>query len=278
MMTAHASRMSLFVLLIVLAASRSNAAPTSPHASDSEAETQLLKSIAAVRQTMQIWDGEEMVRAAKDLQTVETTDANETFYRDYWRATALFHAILALRADTANKQSTALRKSLNKPAVQSLNTVLTHDPNNSDSHAMLAVLYGMSISHNPLQALRLGPSVLRHRKAAARGRASNPRVSYLEGVALMDRSKDAQDIDKALRILLEAEKLFNQQAAASRAPWEPDWGHKHNQMFIGEAYEKLGQWGKAMEWFERAVHTAPNLTRAAEGYKRCRKKIANESL
>jgi tetratricopeptide (TPR) repeat protein len=273
MIALRASRMASCLLLTALAASGSNPVRAAEHVT----ETELLKSIAAVRQSMQIWDAEEMVQAAQELAILETVDAKEVFYRDYWRATALFHAILALREE-ANKQATTLRKSLNKPAVQSLQTVLNHDPNNSDGHAMLAVLYGMSISQHPLQALRLGPGVLRHRKAAALGRATNPRVSYLEGVALLDRTKDAQDIEKALRILLEAETLFNQEATVSRAPWEPDWGHEHNRMFIGEAYEKLGQWAKAMEWFEQASGVAPNLTRAAEGYKRCRKRMANESL
>lgn len=273
MTVAHAFRATLPLLLLTFAPSDSRAALEPAHTSAHAAAPPLLTSIAAVKQAMQRWDVQDMVQAAQGLETPENDDPNELFYRDYWRATALFHAILALGEDSANKESATLRKGLNKKAVQALKDVLIQDPNDSDSHAMITVLYGMSIHHHPLQMLRLGSALLRHRKAAARARSTNPRVSYLEGVAAIHRAGGAKDIEKAIAHLLNAEELFNAEASISQAPWEPDWGQDHNRMFLGEAYEKLGQPDLAMDWFLQASEMTPDLTRAKKGYERCRLKM-----
>jgi tetratricopeptide (TPR) repeat protein len=84
-------------------------------------------------------------------------------------------------------------------------------------------------------------------------------------------------LSQALNTLLEAETLFEAEAKRGRHPGEPDWGREHNWMFIGEAYERLGQPDQALVWLEQACNAAPGLERAKKSYERCRKTMESIS-
>lgn len=267
----------VLTLWVVFLSSCTTSPPSSDRPMDGEGETAALLSdyIDAIRGALRFWDWPALTQTASALQGLDTLDANDLFYRDYWRAAALFHAELIRHERDPESPSNEGYASLRDETLTAIKAVLAQRPDDSDSHAMLAALYGMTIRNQPMNALRLGPLWLRHQRAAGAGRSSNPRVSYLEGVGSVKRARDTQALAKALDTLLHAENLFERESQTSRASWEPDWGREHNWMFVGEVYEKLGEPAVAMEWFLRVIRAAPGLGRAKTGYERCRKKTEN---
>ena len=172
--------------------------------------------------------------------------------------------------DTADQFETVVQE-----AVKTLKAAVAQRPEDGDSHAMLATLYGMRISRRPLTAVWLGPLVQKHLKAAKIAGPDNPRVRYLEGAGALNRARDSHAISTALDILLQAERLFAEETFAPKTSWDADWGRPQNLIFIGEAYEKLDNSEEAMIWYERALRASPTSSRAKKGYERCRKKMEN---
>jgi hypothetical protein len=227
------------------------------------------KAIGDVRTAIAQWDVDSLTRAASRLELGRDARSDDAYCRELWRGAALFHAVLAL-SDREPVASRDLQRSLRDKAIQALNTALAQQPDNSDSHAMLAVLYGQQIRGRPLMAIKLGPLVTRHREVAKRAQHTNPRVNYLEGVSLLKQAHNAEQVAAALESLLVAEKLFNAEAGTSKDYRQPDWGRAHNMMFIGEANQRLERTVQAMTAFQNAMHLMPNLERARRGYESCR--------
>ena len=242
-----------------------------------QTDVTLWAHITEVRQSLRLWDLDNMIGAAEALQSLDIGDANKVFLRDYWRATALFNAMLAGRERGTEIATPYDQTVLREETVRALSTVLAHHPGNGDCHAMLETVYGLRVQAQPLRALTLGPLLLQHGRAAASAIESSPRVGYLKGVALFNRARDDEAVSQALNTLLEAETLFEAESQRARHPGEPDWGREHNWMFIGEAYERLAQPDEAMAWLERAYRAAPGLARAQQSYERCRKTVENKS-
>lgn len=263
------------VILLSTACCTSPAIRHDPHDDRREATTPVLpelEGISEVRAAILAWDLAKLKRAADGLRADAAANADEAYRRRLWRGTALFHAVLVLRADSS-EEAQSQRKALTAETVDALQGAVESRSDDSDCHAMLAVLYGMQISNEPLLALTLGKRVLDHREAAAKAINANPRVGYLEGVSLLNRSSRRSSVSQAVILLLEAEQLFAREADESRADWQPDWGRPHCRMFLAEAYEQLGDMDQAMGWFEKALQMAPQLTRAKQGYERCRQAI-----
>lgn len=244
---------------------------------DEETRQQLSVAVSTVREAMLRWDADALLIAAERLESIKTSNAEAAFYRDLWRGTACFHAVLAAGHSQATQTMTSIQDRAHPLAVAALNQALRVREDESNAHAMLSVLHGLSISERPLRALQLGPRLMSHRKAAANQRAKNPRVSYLEGVSQYHRATKRADISASLKRLLEAEALFAEEAAREPPPLSPDWGRGPNRLFIGEAYERLGRFEEALGWFSKALETAPGMARAKNGYERCKKAMARRS-
>lgn len=240
-----------------------------PVAWASEAPVSLDEAIGDVRTAIIQWDAQAMARAASGVASSTDAGPEGAYYRGLWRGAALFHAVLAL-SDSQVDTSADLRTSLRDQAIEALTAVLAQRPDDSDSHAMLAVLYGRQIRGRLVAAMRLGPLVAEHRQAARRAQDTNPRVNYLEGVSLLTQARNPEQLSKALEALRAAETLFKAEAVATRDSREPDWGRAHNMMFMGQAYQRLGRLTEAMAAYQQAMRLVPNLERAKRGYESCR--------
>lgn len=246
---------------------RDTATPDTVQETQSPVPSELQSAIDATREAVRRWNTKDLVQAGSRFASIPKSHSHEVFFNALWSGTAWFHALLSLND---NRQNPEQVQSFHERAVEALNTALQLRPEDSNAHAMLAVLYGMKIKREPLAMFRLGPQVLGHKKAAEADRTTNPRVAYLEGVSLLRRSpEDATPPNRAIELLLEAEALFGREQAAGFPAWQPAWGRSHNRLFLAEAYEKSGNLEQARYWFGKTLEEAPWLNRASEGYQRC---------
>jgi tetratricopeptide (TPR) repeat protein len=228
----------------------------------------LVSLVDGVREAILSWDLAELKQAADRLGSAEPDGQREGFAKDYWLATARFHGVL-IRTEVADGPSGSEVAEIVRPAAAALAGVLERHPHQADCHAMLATLYGLRIRARPLAALRLGPRLMKHRKAAEQVAKPSPRALYLEGVGRLSQAGNANATADALKILLRAERLFERESRTDLGRLAPDWGRPHNWQFIGEAYEKLGRPQQALAWYEKVGEAGLNPIRAREGIKRC---------
>ena len=160
-------------------------------------------------------------------------------------------------------------------AEDSLDEALTIRAESAECHAMLAVLDGLAISDRPWLAIFKGPSLMRHRAAAADAEPVSPRTVYLLGTAQLKRAKDSPEIRKAMETLHRAVDLFEAVTSQTRRPWEPVWGNDHTLLFLGEAHQELAEWSEAVLCFESALAINPHLERARQGLEQCRRRTEN---
>jgi tetratricopeptide (TPR) repeat protein len=239
--------------------------------SPAESRRRAVEQVAdAVRQSIRDWDFSAMTGAVTRAQALVASDDDERFHRALWTGTAAFHAVLYLRS--SQDETEAARIEMEKTAIEALNRALSLEPDSSDCHAMLGVLYGMEISRSPLRALSLGTRLRRHRVAAMRAVETNPRVSYLEGITMLNRANGDKEVEQAVDLLVRAESLFARQAGEGAASDAAGWGREHTLLFLGEATEQLGRYKEALTWFRAAERLDPRLERAGKGIERCQKR------
>ncbi|MEM7393774.1 MAG: hypothetical protein AAF492_15645, partial [Verrucomicrobiota bacterium] len=180
-----------WVGLLLLAGSVSSCI-TSPSRPGSKAAAPLLDSVEEIQQALLTWDLDELTNAAHQL----SRHADEDPQAAYWQGVALFHATIAL--NEAEAPPARIEAALAE-AVKTLKANLERQPEDSDSHAMLATLYGLAIQRHRIRGLQLGPLLLHHQRQAAVDRDANPRVNYLYGVGQLNRKRYPEALEALLR-------------------------------------------------------------------------------
>lgn len=176
--------------------------------------------------------------------------------------------MLPLRNLAGSDTNQAAVSSFMDAAITALERAVELDPSHAESHALLATLYGMKIDRNLIRAVRLGPRVDKHRKHALAHGAENPRVQYLLGTCLFHTAKKPAALREALATLLKAEKLFEAEAKIEPGQLDPRWGYVSCLMFIGRAYEQLGQHEEAAQYYRKVLAQQPSLSIARQGFTR----------
>jgi tetratricopeptide (TPR) repeat protein len=129
----------------------------------------------------------------------------------------------------------------------------------------------MKIHKSPLQAIRLGSALLKHRKLAEQHGPNNPRVRYLIGTAQFHTAKNDAARRAALTTLLAAETLFQAEAKKKPARWQHRWGHADCLSSIASCYEALQQKPQALTYFKKALAAHPANQMAKAGMERLKK-------
>lgn len=213
------------------------------------------------------WDNAGFLAAARLFQQAADADpASATNF--YWLGTAHFHRMLHLGHRPEPAANPAEIRAALDAAITALSRAVQLDPRHAESHALLGTLYGMKIDGNLVRAVRFGPRIEKHRKAALEHGPDNPRVRYLLGTCQFYTAKKPAAWREALTTLLAAEKLFAAEVQRPATPLEPRWGYASCLTFIGRAYEQLGQRGEAAEYFRRALALQPSDHLAREGLAR----------
>ncbi len=213
------------------------------------------------------WDGERF-GAAAELFRQACTNVPSSSTNFYWLGAAQFHRMLQLQNPPAPPASTLAADAARDAALAALQTAVTLDERQAESHALLGTLYGMKIKGNLLRAARFGPRVQKHRNRALALGAENPRVRYLLGTCQFHTAKKTADQREALASFLAADKLFAAEARRPAGPLEPRWGRSTCLTFAGRTYELLGQRAEAADYFRKALAEHPADLLAREGLAR----------
>lgn len=234
---------------------------------ESAGERLVRAGVAEFVAAYQTWDGARF-DAAAELFRQASTNTPPTATALYWLGTAHFHRMLHFRHRPEPVADPAELRAAMDAALAALSRAVQLDPRHAECHALLGTLYGMKIEGNLVRAVRFGPRIEKHRKAALEHGPDNPRVRYLLGACQFHTAKKPVAWREALTTLLAAEKLFAAEAQRPTAPLEPRWGYASCLTFIGRAYEQLGQRGEAAEYFRRALALQPSDHLAREGLAR----------
>jgi tetratricopeptide (TPR) repeat protein len=211
----------------------------------------------------QAWDADGFGNAAEDFRKAVKSDPQSSICQ-YWLGVSHFHSMLQLRSlNDASQEAAALSQMT--AAENALEAAVAINPNDAESHALLATLSGMRIDGNFIRALRYGPSIQQHQKHALASGAKNPRVQYLLGVALLKTADDNNDRNEALKALLLAESLFDAESKAGAGPDQPTWGRDACLTFIGQAHAELGNRDDAIAYYKKALLARSNNPPAKAG-------------
>lgn len=201
------------------------------------------------------WNADGFAKAAGNFRKATAADPHSA-RAFYWLGTARFHLMLHHRNRQPPKNDAA--DAAMDDAITALEDALDLAPDHAECHALLGTLYGMKIQGSLLRAIRYGPKVQNHQKQALGHGGNNPRVRYLLGTGLFHTAKDADGYREALDALLAAEKLFIAESGQAPEPFAPRWGQSSCRTFIGCALVKLGENGRAAEYFRKALVEHPN--------------------
>jgi len=225
-------------------------------AADPAGERMATEGVEEFQKAYQTWSAEGFANAAwRFAQATKLKPASPELH--YWLGAARFHRMLQLRSQDPPQEKQA-HDALDQ-AIDALETAVKLDPRHSESHALLATLYGMRIDGSFLRGMRYGQSVQDHQKLALAHGPENPRVKYLLGAGQFHTADGSADLRTALATLLEAEKLFAKEAARHPAdPTAPRWGASSCLTFIGRTYQKLGESENAAIYYHKALALHPS--------------------
>ena len=215
----------------------------------------------------QAWDGARFGAAAEQFHRA-TTNSPHSCTPFYWLGTAQFHRLLQLRSLPAARTNLPAADAAMTAALKALGIAVELDPHHAESHALLGTLLGMKIDGSLLRALRFGPRLDQHRKAAIQYGGGNPRVRYLLGTCQFHTAHKPPALREALGSFLAAEELFVTEARRPAGPLEPGWGYSSCLTFIGRTCERLGERERATEYFRKALVEHPADHVAADGLAR----------
>lgn len=250
------NRICAILLLLTLAAR-----------AESAAQDLLEAGIAEFNAAYQTWDGGRFANACDTLRRA-ATNSPPALTNYYWLGVAEFHRLLQIENRPDRTVDKRAADQARDAAIDALTIALKIDSYHAESHALIGTLYGMKIGGNILKAIRYGPTVEKHRKAAIALGSKNPRVQYLLGVCKLHTAKNQNALRSALDTLLEALRLFEAEAQTIAGTLDPRWGYATCLTFTGRCYELLGQLRDAEQFYRKALAAHPADHLAEEGLKR----------
>ncbi|HYE58485.1 MAG TPA: hypothetical protein VD948_08260 [Rhodothermales bacterium] len=184
-----------------------------------------------------------------------TGDRSNAAFAHYYAGLALYHQVSLVRDDEA----TQLR--LINEAITHLEAATNQRRNFADALALLSIALGRKVMLHTASAFTQGPRIGQLMSRARRLEPSNPRVAYLEAVALYSRPKLlGGDKVRGLEALQRAAVLFEQEGATgTREALLPNWGREDVQAWIGLAHLEAGRLAEADVAFQRALALVPTF-------------------
>jgi tetratricopeptide (TPR) repeat protein len=196
----------------------------------------------------QAWDGARFEKAAKMF-----AEAGKSSTNLYWRGVAEFHRLLFLLGEPQSPANRKLIALALDGTAEALLRAVKADEGCGERRALLSTTYGLSIAANPARALWLGPRFLDQDDRSRKLGPDNPRVLYLAGMNRYHGPALLGGKNEGLKMLLEAEKLFEAEAGKPAGPLEPRWGRSTCLVYIGKTYDALGKPAEAEEYFQKAL-------------------------
>ncbi|HYE59512.1 MAG TPA: tetratricopeptide repeat protein [Rhodothermales bacterium] len=229
--------------------------PISTATAQSTETTQLLLDTRArITEGWHRLDRTILAEAAATASRTASDRANAAFAH-YYAGLALYHQVSLVRDD----EPTQLR--LINEAITHLEAATNQRRNFADALALLSTALGRKVMLHTASAFTQGPRIGQLMSRARRLEPSNPRVAYLEAVALYSRPKLlGGDKARGLEGLQRAAVLFEQEIATGiREALLPSWGREDVQAWIGLAHLEAGRLSEADAAFQRALELAPSF-------------------
>ena len=144
---------------------------------------------------------------------------------------------------------------------QYLEKAMAADPAFGEAFALYGYLLGMELALDPDKAMTLGMKSFGAFDQALQKTPSNPRIHLLQGIYLLYVPEAfGGGPDRSLESLVKAAGFF--EAEKLEDPMKPDWGRDEAYTYLGIAYKRKGDAGKAREMLEKALSVNPDSGQA----------------
>jgi tetratricopeptide (TPR) repeat protein len=139
-----------------------------------------------------------------------------------------------------------------------LESAMRHDPSFGEAFALYGYFLGLEIAVHPDRAMTLGMKSYQYFAQAEEKSPADPRVHLLRGeYTLYVPEAYGGGPDRALPFLEKAEGLFGREVAGD--PLKPDWGKDELYVYLGLAYRRKNDPGKAREMLMKALAVNPDF-------------------
>lgn len=140
--------------------------------------------------------------------------------------------------------------------IKHLERSINLNPNFSDSHSLLASLFGFKIGFHWYLGMTLGPKSGSYFEKALQMDSLNPRIYLLLGISKYNTPKMfGGGMDKAETNLIKAIQLYRINSPTDSLL--PTWGHEEAYAWLGRVYMEKKEYEKAQIQFEKALEVKP---------------------
>jgi tetratricopeptide (TPR) repeat protein len=238
-----------------------------PFASGDESSDPMLRGIDCFNSAYNHWDEKEFLSSLDMFKRASRAGQNDGL-AEYWSG-AVYFFLAQYNLFTYEKPTNKKQGIENvKKGIEVLTRSIELAPDFSESYALRGVLRGILIKMKPSSVFTQGRKVGKDRKRALALNMSNPRVHYLTGVSFWHAPEILGGRDKALKHLLEAEKLFEMEKKKAKGKLIPSWGQSTCLAFIGDIYSEQKKISNAREYYSKALEINPKDPLAKRGLKK----------
>ena len=171
------------------------------------------------------------------------------------RLYALTEAQSGLLVYTMANQDEATFETVADDMEENLEKLLSLDNKDARAHALLASLYGTTVSFDNWKGMYLGPKGEKQVDRALDIDSENPLAWAQRGNArLFTPSMFGGDVDEAVTCFEKAVQYHEQSADLAY-----DWRYLNALAWLGIAYQKTGNASAAVETFQKALKIAPHF-------------------
>ena len=172
------------------------------------------------------------------------------------RLYALTEAQSGLLVYTMANQDEATFETVADDMEENLEKLLSLNNKDARAHALLAGLYGTTVSFNNWKGMYLGPKGEKQVDQALQTDPKNPFAWAQRGNArLFTPAMFGGDVDEAVTCFEKAAQYHEQQSIDLTY----NWRYLNTLAWLGIAYQKTGNASAAVETFQKALNIAPNF-------------------
>ncbi len=232
-----------------------------------ESSDLMVRGIDCFNSAYNHWDEKEFLSSLDLFKEASRAGQNDGL-AEYWSGAVYFflaqYNLFTYEKPTYKKQGIENVKK----GIEALTRSIELAPDFSESYALRGVLRGILIKMKPSSVFTQGRKVGKDRDKALALDRFNPRVHYLTGVSFWHAPEILGGRDKALKPLLEAEKLFEKEKKKAKGKLLPSWGQSTCLAFIGDMYLEQNKISNASEYYNKALEINPEDPLAKRGLKK----------
>jgi tetratricopeptide (TPR) repeat protein len=211
----------------------------------------IIEGKKTVERGVDLWDLKTLMNARGTFEKILTVQEKD-YLSHYYLAYVDYRICIMY---TSQKDDDSALDYLEE-GVKHLERSIDLNPKFSDSHSLLASLFGFKIGFHWYLGMTLGPKSGSYFEKALQMDSLNPRTYLLLGISKYNTPKMfGGGMDKAETNLIKAIQLYGRISPTDSLL--PTWGHEEAYAWLGKVYMEKKEYEKAQIQFEKALEIKP---------------------